>query len=79
MDPLGLTPDGKPCFPPGDAYYPLSFEKVLRMLERLRTNGFVCLPRCIACWWRPTSNLKPSGKSVACPDCVGQAVIWLAR
>lgn len=41
LDPLGLTADGKPSFPPGDAYYPLSFEKILRMLERLRTNGFV--------------------------------------
>ena len=41
LDPLGLRPDGKLSFPPGEAYYSLSFEKLLRMLERLRANGFV--------------------------------------
>jgi energy-coupling factor transporter ATP-binding protein EcfA2 len=41
LDPLGLTTDGKLLYPPDEAYYNLSFEKVLRMLERLRANGFV--------------------------------------
>ncbi|MBF0556838.1 MAG: hypothetical protein HQK96_20175 [Nitrospirae bacterium] len=41
LDPLNLTPDGKSSFPPDEAYYKLSFEKILRMLERLRANGFV--------------------------------------
>jgi len=41
MDPLGLAPDGNPSYPPGEAYYVLSFEKIIRMLERLRANGFV--------------------------------------
>jgi len=40
LDPLGLTPEGNRAYPPPDAYYPLSFEKILRMLERLRANGF---------------------------------------
>jgi 5-methylcytosine-specific restriction endonuclease McrBC GTP-binding regulatory subunit McrB len=40
LDPLGLTPEGKPTYPPGEAYYRLSFEKVVRMLDRLRSNGF---------------------------------------
>lgn len=40
LDPLGLTPEGNRTFPPADAYYRLSFEKLLRMLERLRANGF---------------------------------------
>jgi hypothetical protein len=40
LDPLGLTPEGKPAYPPGEAYYPLSFAKILRMLARLRANGF---------------------------------------
>jgi len=41
MDPLGLAPNGNPSYPPGEAYYVLSFEKIIRMLERLRANGFV--------------------------------------
>ena len=40
LDPLGLTPEGKRAFPPAEAYYRLSFDKVVRMLERLRSNGF---------------------------------------
>ena len=40
LDPLGLTPEGQRAFPPAEAYYQLSFEKVVRMLERLRANGF---------------------------------------
>ena len=40
LDPLGLTPEGKPTYPTAEAYYRLSFEKILRMLERLRANGF---------------------------------------
>jgi len=40
LDPLGLTPEGKPAYPVAQAYYPLSFEKIIRMLERLRSNGF---------------------------------------
>ena len=41
LDPLGSGSDGKPSYLPCDAYYNLSFSKVLRMLERLRANGFV--------------------------------------
>ena len=40
LDPLGLTPEGNKAYPPAEAYYRLSFEKVVRMLERLRSNGF---------------------------------------
>jgi hypothetical protein len=40
LDPLGLTPDGKRSYPVAEAYYRLSFEKILRMLGRLRANGF---------------------------------------
>jgi hypothetical protein len=40
LDPLGLTPEGKRAYPPDQAYYRLSFEKIIRMLERLRSNGF---------------------------------------
>ena len=40
LDPLGLTPEGQRAYPPAEAYYRLSFEKVVRMLERLRSNGF---------------------------------------
>jgi hypothetical protein len=40
LDPLGLRADGTRIYPPAEAYYPLSFEKILRMLERLRSNGF---------------------------------------
>lgn len=39
-DPLRMTPGGNKVFPTADAYYRLSFEKILRMLERLRANGF---------------------------------------
>ncbi len=40
LDPLGLTPEGNRAYSSADAYYRLSFEKILRMLERLRSNGF---------------------------------------
>jgi hypothetical protein len=40
LDPLGEKPDGTPAYPIRDAYYPLSFEKIVRMLGRLRSNGF---------------------------------------
>lgn len=40
LDPLGLTPEGNLRYSPADAYYRLSFEKILRMLGRLRANGF---------------------------------------
>lgn len=40
LDPLGLKPDGTRTYPPAEAYYRLSFEKIIRMLERLRANGF---------------------------------------
>ena len=40
LDPLGLTPEGTRTYPLAEAYYRLSFEKILRMLERLRANGF---------------------------------------
>lgn len=41
LDPLGTRPDGTPSFPADAAYYALSFDKVTRMLARLRTHGFV--------------------------------------
>lgn len=41
LDPLGLRPNGTPAFPVDEAYYALSFDKVTRMLARLRTHGFV--------------------------------------
>lgn len=40
LDPLGLTPGGTAAYLPSEAYYRLSFEKIIRMLERLRANGF---------------------------------------
>lgn len=40
LDPLGLTPEGNRTYPASEAYYRLSFEKIIRMLERLRANGF---------------------------------------
>lgn len=40
LDPLGTTPEGQPIYPAAQAYYRLSFEKIQRMLERLRANGF---------------------------------------
>ena len=40
LDPLGLTPEGKRTYPTAEACYRLSFEKITRMLERLRANGF---------------------------------------
>jgi hypothetical protein len=40
LDPLGLTPAGSRIYSSEEAFYPLSFDKILRMLERLRANGF---------------------------------------
>jgi len=40
LDPLGVTLEGNRNYPPAEAYYQLSFEKIIRMLERLRANGF---------------------------------------
>ena len=40
LDPLGMTPEGTRTYPVAEAFYPLSFEKIIRMLERLRANGF---------------------------------------
>lgn len=40
LDPLGLTPQGTRTYPIAEAYYWMSFEKILRMVERLRANGF---------------------------------------
>jgi len=41
LDPLGTRPDGSPAFHADAAYYALSFDKLTRMLTRLRTHGFV--------------------------------------
>jgi energy-coupling factor transporter ATP-binding protein EcfA2 len=41
LDPLGTTPDGNAAFASEEAFYALSFEKLTRMLARLRTHGFV--------------------------------------
>lgn len=41
LDPLGTRPDGNPAFRADAAYYVLSFDKLTRMLTRLRTHGFV--------------------------------------
>jgi hypothetical protein len=41
LDPLGTRPDGSPAFRADAAYYALSFDKLTRMLTRLRTHGFV--------------------------------------
>ena len=40
LDPLRTKPDGTLAFPPSEAFYPLSFEKLVRMLILLRSNGF---------------------------------------
>lgn len=40
LDPLGTKADGQPLYRADEACYPLSFEKIQRMLERLRANGF---------------------------------------
>lgn len=41
LDPLGTKPDGSAAFPITTAFYALSFDKLTRMLARLRTHGFV--------------------------------------
>lgn len=40
LDPLGVNPDGTCSFKPSEAYYPISFEKLTRMLHLVRSNGF---------------------------------------
>jgi hypothetical protein len=40
LDPLGLTSTGEQNYPPDAAYLPLSFDKVVRMLNAVRLNGF---------------------------------------
>lgn len=40
LDPLRTRPDGTPAFQSADAFYPSSHEKLVRMLEMLRYNGF---------------------------------------
>ncbi len=40
LDPLSVKSEGQPAYAVAEAYYPMSFEKVIRMLERLRANGF---------------------------------------
>ncbi len=40
LDPLGISADGNPSYPKADAYYPQSFDKIVRMLESVRKNGF---------------------------------------
>ncbi len=40
LDPLGISADGNPSYPKADAYYPQSFDKIVRMLESVRMNGF---------------------------------------
>lgn len=41
LDPLGTTLNGNAAFASEDAFYRLSFEKLMRMIARLRTHGFV--------------------------------------
>lgn len=41
LDPLGTRSNGSPAFPKDEAYYKLSFDKLTRMLARLRSHGFV--------------------------------------
>jgi tRNA A37 threonylcarbamoyladenosine biosynthesis protein TsaE len=40
FDPLGISADGSPSYPKADAYYRQSFDKIARMLESVRMNGF---------------------------------------
>jgi hypothetical protein len=40
LDPLAITADGKSSYPKADAYYCQSFDKIVRMLESVRMNGF---------------------------------------
>lgn len=40
LDPLGTSADGERNYPIDDAYFPLSFDKILRMLLAVRLNGF---------------------------------------
>jgi hypothetical protein len=40
LDPLGTTATGEKNYPPDAAYLPLSFDKVVRMLNAVRLNGF---------------------------------------
>lgn len=40
LDPLGISADGNPSYPKANAHYPQSFDKIVRMLESVRMNGF---------------------------------------
>ena len=40
LDPLGISADGNPSYPKTSAHYPQSFDKIVRMLESVRMNGF---------------------------------------
>jgi tRNA A37 threonylcarbamoyladenosine biosynthesis protein TsaE len=40
LDPLGIAADGNPSYPKSKAHYPQSFDKIIRMLESVRMNGF---------------------------------------
>ena len=40
LDPLRTRPDGTFAYPSADAFYPSSHEKIVRMLEMVRYNGF---------------------------------------
>lgn len=40
LDPLGTKPDGTAFYDANDAYFPNSFDKVVRMLALVRSNGF---------------------------------------
>ena len=40
LDPLGTNGEGSRRYPPADAYFPVSFDKILRMLNLVRVNGF---------------------------------------
>lgn len=40
LDPLAEDAEGNPAYPLGEAYFPLSFEKIVRMLRSVQSNGF---------------------------------------
>ncbi|MEX1119099.1 MAG: hypothetical protein WEB60_09955 [Terrimicrobiaceae bacterium] len=40
LDPLAADVEGNPKYPLGEAYFPLSFEKIVRMLRSVQSNGF---------------------------------------
>lgn len=40
LDPLGEDAEGNPKYPLEEAHFPLSFEKIVRMLRSVQSNGF---------------------------------------